>query len=126
VQHRDEVTAVIEEWLQSLERDEAMKALYQARVVAAPVLTPDEAVTHRIYSDRETVIEVDFGPSQRLGVINAPYRSTGWRQKPALAPTQGGDTNAVLTEWLGLRPNDIHQLAQSGVFGGSQLVGDAE
>lgn len=120
VRHRDEVTAVIEQWLQPLQKDEAMEALYKARVVAAPVLTPDQAVTHQIYSERETVSEVAIDSSRSVGVINAPYRSTGWQQKRALAPIQGGDTYSVLTEWLGLQLNDIHQLAQSGVFGANQ------
>lgn len=117
VEHRGEVTAAIEEWLQARTKDAAMTALYEARVVAAPVLSPDEAVTHRIYEDRATVEEIDDLNGGTIGTIAAPYRSTGWEHRTTLAPRQGADTYQVMKEWLGLRPEELDRLATSGAFG---------
>lgn len=117
VEHRSEVTAIVEEWLRPRSKDEAMAALYEARVVAAPVLSPDEAVTHPIYQGRETVQQLDDRSGAVIGAIAAPYRSTGWDSRLVLAPQQGADTYAVIQEWLGLRPDELDRLAASGAFG---------
>ena len=87
--NRDAVTAVIEGWLATVPRDEAVARLHEGRVVAAPVLDPYEALTHTIAREREMVVPVAAGGHEAIDVIANPYRGASWAMQTRGAPDLG-------------------------------------
>lgn len=109
VEGRDEVTRILEDWLASQTRDEAMSRLNQGRVVAAPVLSPAEVINHAVTRDRRMIQPLDHAGTGTVGVVAAPYKASSWSLSTSLAPERGADTDAVLRHHdLGL-PDDVRE-----------------
>ncbi len=115
--HADELDGWISSWSAPLDPRTAATALQQAGV-------PAEAVLH---------IDGAFHDSRQLGrglFVHFPHPEVGdrplcgppWRasRSPMVtdtgAPCLGADTRAVLTDWLGLSPEAIDELAAAGVL----------
>jgi crotonobetainyl-CoA:carnitine CoA-transferase CaiB-like acyl-CoA transferase len=115
---RAEIDAAITEWCSSCERDEAVRRLHAAGVVAAPVLDIAERDEHAHFRARGLTLEHP-GPDG-----SAPYRiyATPWllsATPPALrraAPALGQDNDDVLGGLLGLDAHEIEALAAQGVL----------
>jgi crotonobetainyl-CoA:carnitine CoA-transferase CaiB-like acyl-CoA transferase len=93
---------IIEGWLATVPtRQEAVDRLVAAGVVAAPILTPEEAVASPLYLERGMVPE---GPHPVLGsvpLIRVPYGFSGAEVTTARGPAIGEHNDEVLSELLG-------------------------
>lgn len=112
--HRDALTGLFAEWFSQHTAEEIADALSATSVLWERYRSFAEAVT----DDRVTANPL-FTPLRqpRIGEYLAPGlpMSIDGTYPPAVAaPAVGDDTAAVLHEWLGLGPDDIDALTQSG------------
>jgi succinyl-CoA---D-citramalate CoA-transferase len=114
--HNDEINAIVAEWTSTLPAAEV-----EARCVATDVPVATAYTAADIYADehfiaRGDIITVDdpvAGPLRQ----QAPFpRLVGEPVPvPSGAPRLGEHTDEILTEWLGLSPDDIRELRDEGV-----------
>jgi crotonobetainyl-CoA:carnitine CoA-transferase CaiB-like acyl-CoA transferase len=118
-EHRDEVTAVIEEWLKTQpDRETAITVLRKADVPCAPILTIGEVVEHPYFRERRMLVEMMDRYAGSVLMQNTPFRfsnvEVGISGQP---PLLGEHTREVITGVLKHSDEEFVQLAQSGVFG---------
>ncbi|MGH3675740.1 MAG: CoA transferase, partial [Mycobacterium sp.] len=112
--HRDALTGLFAEWFTAHTADEIIAALSSSSVLWDRYRSFAEVVTE----DRVTANPM-FTPlnQPRIGEYMAPGlpMSIDGTYPPAVAaPAVGDDTATVLHEWLGLSPDEIGQLTESG------------
>ena len=112
--HRDALTGLFTEWFSAHTAEEITAALSATSVLWDRYRTFTEVVTE----DKVTANPM-FTPinQPRIGEYLAPGlpMSIGGTYPPAVAaPALGDDTVAVLREWLGLSPDDVDRLTESG------------
>ena len=98
--------------------DEALAALTDARLPAAPVLTPREVVDHPHLAERRFFPDVPHPARGRVRVTGNPMQGDGARPLPAGgAPYRAGEhTRAVLTGVLGYDDARVEALRKAGAI----------
>ncbi len=116
--HREELTGIIEAWLQSLpDTETALAALEAARVPVAPILTVAEAMQHPHMLARGTVRDFEHPVLGQFKVPGNPLRySRGLPPVPSKAPLLGEDNAAVLRRYLGLSDDELADLEDAGIL----------
>ncbi len=118
VANRAELTAVIEEWMATFDRDhDVLEALAAAKVPCGPVLSPADAVDHPHFVARGTVREIT---DPLAGTFHAPGFPIRYSTHPSpldlTAPALGEHNRVVLTELLDLDPSTIDDLTTRGIL----------
>lgn len=118
VDHRDALTAEIEEWMQSHATDAEVLAQLEAhRVPCAPVLDPTQAVDLPFFTERGAIRHVD---DDKLGTVTVPGFPLHFSDAPPPlelnAPALGEDNEAVLRDLLGYDDDRIAALAGDGII----------
>src|SRR5262245_33458967 len=114
--HNDEINAIVAEWTSSLPAAEVEARCVEMDVPVATAYTAADIFADEHFDARGDIITVDdpvAGPLRQ----QAPYpRRVGEPVPvPSGAPRLGEHTDEVLTEWLGLAPDDIRALRDEGV-----------
>jgi crotonobetainyl-CoA:carnitine CoA-transferase CaiB-like acyl-CoA transferase len=115
-ERHDELDAVLSDWAAYQRLDDAVAALTDAGVPAAPARDPRIANRHPQYRARGYHQMVDHPVAGTLPLPTLPFHLSGagpWIRKPA--PTFGQHTDEVLVELLGLGPEQIADLWDDGV-----------
>jgi crotonobetainyl-CoA:carnitine CoA-transferase CaiB-like acyl-CoA transferase len=117
VEHRDDVNAVISEWLATQpDRDEALAALHAEHVPAAPVLSVKEAVEHPHLRQTGIVRTVTDDVLGELDIPGVPIRFSAFPDLLELrAGELGADNEAVLTGIGGMSAARYDELVRAGV-----------
>jgi len=118
LQNRNELVAIIEQWLQSFPtREEALNALAEWRIPCAPVLDIAQAMTHPQTRARGMITEVDHPLVGTMEIINTPFMlSETPRQIQGPAPLLGQHNAEILARHLDYSVADIARLTQAGVL----------
>jgi crotonobetainyl-CoA:carnitine CoA-transferase CaiB-like acyl-CoA transferase len=114
-----ELIEVLHDWLNRyLSVDEALTALSDAGIPAAPMLTPEEAIELPQLHAREAFPEVDHPGRGRIRVTAAPFHIDGKPTHPqARAPHRIGEhTRQVLADFLGYSEEQINALRKAGAI----------
>ena len=113
-----QIDALVEAWTRPRTKDEVVRALTEAHVPCAPVRTTAEVVNDPHLAERGVWTEVDHPRRGRTRVPNSPIRLHGSAPRgiERMAPLLGQDTDRVLTELLGLGPDDLAALHAAGVI----------
>jgi crotonobetainyl-CoA:carnitine CoA-transferase CaiB-like acyl-CoA transferase len=114
--HNDEINAIVSEWTASLPATEVEERCIATDVPVATAYTAADIFANEHFAARGDLITVDdpvAGPLRQ----QAPYpRRVGEPVPvPSGAPRLGEHTDEVLTELLGLSPDDIRALRDEGV-----------
>lgn len=121
VAHERELTAEIERWAGQLPAAEVVARLAAAGVPAAPVRTPQQAVTDSRVTAREETLPVEhpvLGQFADLRTSGIPFRLAGARIGfDGPAPRLGEHTATVLTEVAGYTAGQLAALRQAGITG---------
>ncbi len=122
LEHRDALTAEIEEWMASFPDDRAVIDRLEAhRVPCAPVLDPAEARDEPFYRERGAVRQVT---DPRLGTIDIPgfpIHFSDAPPEPALAVhSLGQDNRSVLGDLLGYDDARLDALEADGILGSKE------
>jgi CoA:oxalate CoA-transferase len=98
-------------------RDDAIKFIRDAGLIAAPVLTVPEAVNHPQLNSRDVMQPVDVPGSGLMMLARTPYHmtETPTRIDPRVA-LLGEDNRAVLSKDLGFTQERIRELTAKGIL----------
>jgi len=119
LEHRDALTDIIENWMNSFDSDEAVVAvLEQHRVPCGPVVEPVKLVdTHPHFLERGTVREVTDPLAGSMLIPGFPLRFSDAPELPDLVAAEVGEHNdSVLGELLGMDPESVSVLEDEGVL----------
>lgn len=119
IEHRDELTTIIEAWMAGFDRDaDVIAALEAHRVPCGPVLDPAEAVDHPYFTERGTVRTIEDPIAGSFAVPGFPIHYSEPSLRPDLAaPAMGQHNREVLDTMLGLTADEIDDLTRRGVLG---------
>ena len=115
---KDEVVAIVEEWLQSLDDDEgALVVLAEARISSGPVLSQAQIWEHPHFRARGAFQVVDYPELGPIEVVTPPYKFSETQPKVnGPAPQLGEHNYEVLSSYLGLSPDEVQALTNEGVL----------
>ncbi|MGI9615784.1 MAG: CoA transferase, partial [Acidimicrobiales bacterium] len=118
VEHRDALTALIEEWMAGFDSDDdVLDTLAAARVPCGPVLNPADAVDHPHFQARGTVREITDPVAGTFHVPGFPIRYSARTDPLDLTAPGLGEHNAeVLTELMGLDERALADLTARGIL----------
>jgi CoA:oxalate CoA-transferase len=109
--------AVVDEWLSSRTRDEAVEQLVSAGVPAGIVATPFDIIDSPHAIARELLWDVPSYTGTTFRAVGSPIRvSPGGFAKPSAVPAPGEHTRAVLAEFGGYTDADVDALIAAGVL----------
>jgi len=112
--NRDELTGILDGILSTKPTAQWMK-LFEARIPAAPVLTPREAIHSEFFAERELNQTLANGDNHTFHVLAQPIKTGDSTEADTSAPRLGADTDQVLSE-LGLSSDEINKLRNSGAL----------
>lgn len=115
VEHRDELTALIEGWMATFETDEAVLAALEAdHVPSGPVLSPADAITHPLFVERGAVRQVTDPDGGTFAAPAFPLRFSGRRPAADLAAPRLGQHTEELLRLAGCDDAEIAALMSPG------------
>jgi len=115
VEHRAELTALIEAWMATFRTDAEVLAVLEAhRVPSGPVLSPADTLTHPWYLDRGAVRDVADGAGGTFAAPAFPLRFSGRRPEADLTPPGLGQHTAEVLRLAGLDEVEIAGLTTPG------------
>ena len=118
LQNTQAVVRILEDWIASMPSDEAaLRALEEARVPVAPVLSVEQAVNHPHMRQRQTVRTVT---DRAFGEFQIPGMPLRFSEFPDLLPLEApflGEHNAeILGRYLGYAAEQVQALEEEGVL----------
>jgi crotonobetainyl-CoA:carnitine CoA-transferase CaiB-like acyl-CoA transferase len=118
VKHTSEVVTILEDWIVSLPSDEAaIRALEEAHVPVAPVLSVEQAVNHPHMRQRQTVRTVTDRAFGEFQIPGMPLRFSEFPDYlPLEAPFLGEHNEEILTQYLSYSAQQVQALEQEGVL----------
>lgn len=117
-QNLDKTVAIIEEWLQGFEDvNEALEILEASSVPSAPVLDIEQLLQDEQFLMRDMLVEVEDPVFGKVKLPATPMRfsETSVINNEA-PPLLGGDTEAVLKDYVGLSEAEIAELRAGKVI----------
>lgn len=113
----EELSVIMQQWCIGRTRDETIAALGEARVPAAPVLRPDQALAQPQVAAMGLVEPVTYpGASAKVPLIRAPiHLSANAKPAPTRAPRLGEHSDAILAE-LGYDADAISALRAQNII----------
>jgi formyl-CoA transferase len=112
--HADEIDALMDAWLATRTRRDAVAQAQARRIPFGEVLEPAEVAVDPHLRERGAFADVDLPGGARLTLTGAPARMSGSPWPAARPPLPGEHTDAVL-HGLGLADGDIEALRSSGI-----------
>ncbi len=115
-EHRPEIVELIAGILRTQPRLHWLGLLSEARVPAGPIQQLDELAADADLQQAGFVYKVDTptGPIPQVGLgIRFDGKTEGTVTPP---PRVGADTQRILGEWLGCKPDELEQLSAKGVI----------
>lgn len=110
--NRDELTGILDGILSTRTTAQWMQ-LFEARIPAAPVLTPREAIHSDFFAERGLSQSLTDAHGSAFRVLSQPIKTGDATESDTAAPALGADTDKVLSA-LGLTADEISQLRASG------------
>ncbi|MCP3936450.1 MAG: CoA transferase [Actinomycetia bacterium] len=121
VAHRDDLTALIEEWMATFETDRAVLDVLEAeRVPCGPVLSVWDAMHYPHFVERGTIRTVADPLAGDIAVPGFPIRTIDPCDLPpvdGVAPALGEHNREVVESILGHRAGTVDRLVESGAMG---------
>jgi crotonobetainyl-CoA:carnitine CoA-transferase CaiB-like acyl-CoA transferase len=116
IQNREELDAIIGEWMAARSQEEILDRLEESGAVAGPVYDIPRILCDPHYAERQDVIAVpdpDLGEIRMVGVIPKFSETPG--AVTHSGPRLGEHTREILGEWLGLDDDALQRLSEEGV-----------
>lgn len=118
VENRLALVPIIEEWLKSFpSRDDALKILNANHILAAPVLSIDQAISQPQFIERKVTREVEHPALGKLQLPITPLHfSESSTEIQGPAPMVGEHNLSVLTAYLGYSAAQVDELTRQGIL----------
>jgi 2-methylfumaryl-CoA isomerase len=120
--YRAVLEALIAPWFANREFEEVTASLEQAKVLWGPYRTVVNLVADptSIMNRSQLMADVHHEGLGTFPVPRSVLDFSGWDDPgPMPGPVLGGDTDAVLSSWLGLSNRELSDLRERGVIGGN-------
>ena len=115
-EHHDELFPILAEIMRQRTTAQWTEKLEEIGVPCGPVNTIDKVASDPQVRAREMIVEVDHEMTGRIGIPGIPIKlSETPGRVDAPAPNLGEHTVEVLTDFLGMAPDDVDQLKREGV-----------
>jgi crotonobetainyl-CoA:carnitine CoA-transferase CaiB-like acyl-CoA transferase len=116
--NREELTRLVQDWIDSLSSDEQLFGLLaEHRVPYAPILSVEEAINHPHLRERGTVRTINDRFVGEYDVPGFPLRFSEFPEpREMVAPTLGEHNAEVLSDYLGYPPERVRQLEADGIL----------
>jgi crotonobetainyl-CoA:carnitine CoA-transferase CaiB-like acyl-CoA transferase len=116
--HADEIDAIVDRWLASRDKWQAVEEAQALRLPFTEVLDPGEVMEDRLgqHRARDFFQEVDHPAAGRLRQAGAPVRMSETPWRVARAPLLGEHNEEVYCDRLGLSRADLVRLRRAGVI----------
>lgn len=121
LEHRDELTALLDAVFVTKTTAEWLERLVQAGVPCAPINTVRQALEDPQVAARELITHRRHPQLGSVAHIASPVRVGSGRAPLRNAPGLGADTRDVLTGLLGYSEDRVRQLADRGAIAGPRL-----
>ncbi|MCP2254037.1 2-methylfumaryl-CoA isomerase [Prauserella aidingensis] len=115
---RETIEAILRPWFAARPYDEVARLLDEARVLWGPYRDMAEAARLALDDPSSVVREIDQPGVGPMAATAGPVRTGGEPAPPHPAPALGADTEAVLSERLGLGSAEIGRLRDAGIVAG--------
>ncbi len=118
VKNRDQLNAIVQDWLSSFSTDEAALAvLEEHRIACAPVLSVVDTINHPYFKARNMVRTVPDPVLGEVTIPGFPFKFSAYPDLPNIqAPLLGQHGAEILKEYLGYSDTQIAGLRQSGTL----------
>jgi crotonobetainyl-CoA:carnitine CoA-transferase CaiB-like acyl-CoA transferase len=116
VRHREELDAILSEWMAARSEQAILERLGVSGAVAGPVYDVPRILNDPHYAERQDVIAVrdpDLGDLQMVGVVPKFSATPGAVTHPG--PRLGEHNREIYGDWLGLDDTALARLAEEGV-----------
>jgi formyl-CoA transferase len=108
--HPDEIIDIVSVWTRQHTKFEVMETVGRAGVPVGAVMDSRDLMTDDHLRRNGTFTTVEHGQRGPVTIPGWPVRMSGSNVPPTSAPLLGQDTEAVLTDLLGLTPADVQDL----------------
>lgn len=115
---RETIEAILRPWFAARPYDEVARLLDESRVLWGPYRDMAEATRLALDDTTSVVREIDQPGIGPMAAAAGPIRTAGEPGSPQPAPALGSDTDAVLSDSLGLSAAEIGRLHDTGVVAG--------
>ncbi len=118
-EHIEVLREGVASWAADKTSVEACHALANAGVAAGPVFSAAQVIDDPHLRERDMIIEIDRtdGVAEPVVTPGNPVKLSGWAEtSPPRPPWQGEHTDQILSAELGLSPDDLAHLHDSGVI----------
>jgi CoA:oxalate CoA-transferase len=116
-EHEAMIDAIVEAWTSGLGKSEAAEILRSNRVPAAPVRDLVEVTSDTHMRERGMLHDINHPTMGDVVLPTSPLRFHGSPDPSIrLEPGVGGDTDAVLADWLGLDADGVLALRRAGAI----------
>ena len=118
VKHRDELTAIIDEWSSQLTVDEVVEKMRSMSIPSGPVYTIDQVVNDPcIAGDRNMFVTINHPTAGEVRITNNPIKMS--ETQPTVrssSPTLGQHNEYVYSRILNLSSEDINSLKENKII----------
>ncbi|GAA1232205.1 2-methylfumaryl-CoA isomerase [Prauserella halophila] len=115
---RETIEAILRPWFAARPYDEVARLLDESRVLWGPYRDMAEAAQSALDDATSVVREIDQPGIGTMATAAGPIRTAGEASPPRPAPALGADTDAVLSQRLGLSQAEIGRLHDAGLVAG--------
>jgi crotonobetainyl-CoA:carnitine CoA-transferase CaiB-like acyl-CoA transferase len=118
IQNVDEIERYFADWIGARSEDEVLARFTEAGAAIAPVYTVAEVFKDPHFQARENLVSLDdpeLGPIRMQNVTPKLSRTPGTIRHAG--PRTGEHADEILTEWLGMRPDEIDRFRSSAGVG---------
>lgn len=118
----EEMTDLINEWMQDYAVAEVIQMCRDGRVPVAPILEIPQIVASEHTKLREMLIEYDHTTAGLIKVPGNPMKFGAYNAKAELPPPFKGQHNVDILTRLGFDPKTIEDMIESGIVGDGHIV----
>ena len=124
IANNSELVAIIEEWIQSQESDEAALRIFEeAHVPVAPIISVKEAMEHPHLIERRTVRTINDPVMGEFQIPGMPLRFSEFPEElPLQAVSLGENNREILSSHLGYSDHVIDGLYKADVIKTEEAV----
>ncbi|MDI6755590.1 MAG: CoA transferase [Thermodesulfobacteriota bacterium] len=114
--HREELYRLLQEIFITKTVDEWMEALRRDDVPSSPVNTLDRVMADPQLLHRRMIVEVEHPTSGKFKCVGNPVKASDAKETFNHPPHLGEHTEEVLSQYLGMTPQEIQQLKEEKVI----------
>ncbi len=123
VRSRDALVPILEERFRRRPAAYWLERLEARNVACAPIQSIDQVMAHPQVIANAMRVQVRDTAGAVSPVVGTPFKlSDGGGVAETAAPRLGQDTDAVLSDWLGLAGSDVRAFRAAGAFGTAKAV----